>query len=356
MAAPRARRRWPWLLLPVVLLLAGIAALRLLLEPARLSEYLLREAEAATGLDFTLATPARIGVWPDLHLALDGLEARAPGAATPLLRVAQLDAVLPWSALRADRVQLRSLRLQAPELDWSALRAWSESRSALGPPAPLRLPRLDAALAVHEGRIVGPGWRLEDLELRLDGLRGGTPTQLQVRGGYAAADVRRALELELSGTPREQLGTLTLETLRLQAAAPLALELRGRAEWQPPQRLEFSLEGELPEWPEGWPPSPLAPDSPAPAHGLALGFRGTPDLQGTLRLRLARGEASLGGEIAIGDLAAWMRDPARPPLPPLRGELQAERLDAGSVRLQGVRLRFSEADTPAAPEADDAGR
>ena len=49
-AAPRKRRRWIWLVLLALLALGGWIAVRTMLQPERLSEFLLQQARAATGL------------------------------------------------------------------------------------------------------------------------------------------------------------------------------------------------------------------------------------------------------------------------------------------------------------------
>jgi hypothetical protein len=349
MGAPR-KRRWLWLLVPALLALGAWFGLRALLEPARLSAYLLRQAQAATGLQLALARPAQVGLWPDLHLELEGLEARAPGVATPLLRVAQVDAVLPWSVLRADHVQLRSLRLHAPRLELGALRQWLAQRDHAGPPAPLRVPTLAATLSVSDGQLLGEGWRAERIALELAGLRSGRPTSLALHGQFVGASGERPFVLRLSATPREQRGAIALEALRLQLDAPWQLDLRGRVELQPPQRLAWTLEGELSRWPETWPASPLASDDPATPHALRLSFEGGGNLQGDWTLRLARGESVLNGELRNGDLFAWLADPQRPPLPPLRGRLHAPHLRLGTTELHGVTLQFD----PPTPPAEDA--
>lgn len=351
MGAPR-KRRWAWLLVPVLLALGAWLGLRALLEPARLSAYLLRQAQAATGLELALERPAQVGLWPDLHLELEGLEARAPGVSTPLLRVAQVDAVLPWSVLGADHVQLRSLRLHAPQLELSALRQWLAQRDQAGPPAPLRVPSLDATLSVSDGSVQGEGWRADRIALELAGLRSGQPTRLALHGQLAGASDTQPFALRLAATPREQRGAIALEALRLQFDAPWPLELRGRAELQPPQRLAWAVEGELARWPAAWPDSPLAADDPATPYALRLGFEGGGDLQGDWTLRLARGEAVLAGELRNGDLFAWLADPQRSPLPPLQGRLHAPHLRLGTTELHGVTLQF---DPPASPKEDADG-
>ena len=124
----RRRRRWLWLgVLPALLLLA-VFGVRMLLEPARLSAFLLKQGAQATGLALTLAEPADVGLWPDLHLELHGLSA-ANGPARVLF-VDRVDAVLPWSSLWADALQIRELRLVAPRVDVPAAKAWLASRPA----------------------------------------------------------------------------------------------------------------------------------------------------------------------------------------------------------------------------------
>src|SRR5690606_12892271 len=78
--APPRSSKWPLLLLGLVLLaVLLLSLLRHLLEPQRLSDFLLRQAGDATGLAFELDSPADVSLWPDLHLVLNGLSVRAPG-------------------------------------------------------------------------------------------------------------------------------------------------------------------------------------------------------------------------------------------------------------------------------------
>jgi uncharacterized protein involved in outer membrane biogenesis len=149
------RRRRRWLIAFAVLLVLAAAALwlRSLLQPERLSAFLLQRASQATGLQITLDQPARVGFWPDLHLELDGLSARIPGESSPLLTAQRVETALPWSALRSETLQLQGLRLFQPELDIDAMQRWLASRQTDGPPAPFQLPELDAPLSVEEGTI-----------------------------------------------------------------------------------------------------------------------------------------------------------------------------------------------------------
>jgi hypothetical protein len=352
-AAPRKRRRWPWLLLVPLLALGAWAAVRALLEPERLSAYLLRQAHAASGLELSLAAPADVGFWPDLHLRLEGLSARAPGAASPVLRVARVEAVLPWSALRSPTLQLRRLRLVQPQLELPALQAWLAGRADAGPPAPLRLPELEAALAIEDGTIAAPDWRIEALALQLDALRAGRPSRLVTSGRMQrAGQPAQPFALRLETTPQQRGDTLRFDALDLHLEAPFALSLAGHVLLRHPQRLQLALHGTMPRWPAQWPPLPVAAGGPA-ALQLGVDYDGTPDLRGEFALRLAQGESVLTAAATRATLQHWLDAPAAAGLPPLRAELQVPRLDFGATRLHGVRLRVRD-DAPA-PEAADGG-
>lgn len=352
---PRKPRRWLWLGLLPVLALGGFFALRTLLQPERLSAFLLRQAADATGLELSLAAPAEIGLWPDLHLELSGLTAAVKGnAAAPLLRAEQLDAVLPWSALRTETLQVRSLRLHAPVLDVTVLEQWLSSREDQGPSRAPRLPQLDTALAVEQGRIVGADWTLAGLNLALPTLRDGRSATLSLDGTFER--VGHALlpfDLRISVTPRQVGDELRLDAMTVSAHdagidTPW-LQLVGSLALRHPQQLTFKFDGTLPQWPRTWPPLPLPASPDTDEVSLSFDYIGTPNLQGALDLRVARGDESLDGSLQLGDLFAWIGDPQATPLPPMLGTLQAPRLQFEGVELRGVRIRID----VAAPSPDD---
>lgn len=357
--APRKRRRWVWLGLLPVLALGGFFALRTLLQPERLSAFLLRQAADATGLEITVAKPADVGFWPDLHLELSGIAAAIPGEpAATLLRAERLDVVLPWSALRAETLQLRSLRLYGPVLDVAVLKQWLSSREEAAPPQALSLPQLDAALTVEQGRIVDKDWTIAALDLALPSLRDGEPTVLTLdgvleRAGHAALP----FDLRIAVTPRQAGGELRLEAMTVSAHdaeidAPW-LQLAGSLTLRHPQQLTFKLDGALPHWPATWPSLPLPASPDEGGVSLSFDYSGAPNLQGAFALRVARGDESLDGSLQVGDLFAWIDDPHATPLPPLRGTLQAPRLQFGGVELRGVSIRID--DNSPAETANNSG-
>lgn len=357
--APRTRRRWRWLLVVAALALGAWLALRILLQPERLSAFLLQQAESASGLEFTLARPADVGFWPDLHLVLDGLTVSAPQATTPILRSQRVEVVLPWSAVRGDSLRLRELRLTPMVLDLAALLAWLESRSELGPPAPLQLPRLDAGLRVARSRISHGEWSLADLDLELSGLRAGQPSTARVSAILTGPTRRIPFSATLNFVPRQDGDTIRLDPLSLTsrdlAHADPWLEANGRLAWQHPRTLHWNLEASVQPWPAAWPALPLPPPKAggnAPVL-VSTQYRGTPQLQGQLTLGLSRADERIDASLALGALPAWLVDPQAHPLPPLAGEARATGLQFDGVELRGVKLRLNEGASPDGAERDD---
>lgn len=362
MATRRSRRRWLWLLLPLALL-AGFFVLRSLLQPERVTAFLLRQAEQATGLVLSLEQPADIGVWPDLHLELIGLRASAPGMDAPLLRAARVEVALPWSALRSETLQLQRLTLVEPVLDVPALQAWLARDADAGPPAPLRLPQFDAALEVEGGSIVGDGWSVQDIALALPALRNGTPTTLTASGSVATSTDVHGFDIVLDTTPTLDQFDLALAPLKLQLGTTLLgdvrLTLDGELHFTVPDALRFGLATQFAAWPAAWPALPFAnAGAPATSSGssvvqddgtvqLQVDFTGNTVLQGDIDLHIARGEDSIDATFALGDVSAWLAAPDSHPLPPLRGTASAPRLTLDGIEATGVTLRIDE-DAPAA--------
>jgi hypothetical protein len=352
----RRRRRWIWLVALGVLLLGGWFAVRMLLQPERLSAFLLQQAGDATGLVITLDQPADVGFWPDLHLELQGLEVRAPGSDRTILRGERAEIVLPWSALRGGDLRLRELRLVPMTLDLDALSEWLDTRADAGPPAPWRLPRLDTGLLVSDGRITWGDRVISDFSLDLDGLHDGERSSASLGGVLGTPDRDLRFGLDLVFVPRQHGDEIRLDPLAIVARdAPDAdpwLDAEGSAAFDIPRHLRFDLQARLPQWHARWPTLPL-PESPtAPLVLFAVEYTGTPQLQGTLALRVLRGDESLEASLELGDVLAWIGEPDAPLLPPMTGSMKAQRLQLDGVEASGVELRISDDAVPEVPEAD----
>ncbi len=343
--------RWlKWLALPLVLLAAGALLVRVLLEPTRLSAFLLERASEITGLELRLQSPADIGFWPDLHLQLQGLSAHAPGAATPMLRVREADLSLPWRSLTGDAVTLQHLRLIEPVFDWAAFNAWQlQDETQTGPPAPPRLPTFDAPVEILGARIKAPDFRIENLNLMLPHLIENTPVTVLANGSFVRGDeVARKFALQFDTTPAWNIGKLRLAPLRLSVSSgdspTEAITLDGELEFDG-QRLNLTAHSQLPHWPPNLPALPLPQANDANVK-LDLNYSGSTALQGDASLTLQRGNEAITAALRLGDIATWLQDDAKPMLPPLQGSINAQRLHIDGIDIEGFKLRMDDSSTP----------
>lgn len=343
--AIRIRRRWIVLLLLLGVAVTGFFILRFLLQPERVSALLLQRLEDATGLEVSLQKPADIGLWPDLHVELIGLDVRAPGATHAFLRVELVELALPWSTLRdRDNIHLHRLRLVKPDLDTPAMNDFFAGRMAGGPPAPLQIPSLDAPLEIRDGRIRGDGWRLEQLLLKLPFLRAGMATQLEAGGVLALEAAQHRFALQLTTTPTSDGGALRLEPLILDLVidglSSWRPHIEGTVLWYPAGIVELDLQTRITDWDPAWPALPFpAADDPAPLQ-ITLHYTGATSLQGTANFTATRGDDGLRGRVKLNDTLEWLAGKHASPLPPLEGEIEIPRLDYEGIKATGVRVRI----------------
>ncbi len=346
----RSRRRWIVVLAIVALACIAFLVLRALLQPARLSAFLLHQAEQVTGLTLTLDEPADIGLWPDLHIELTGLSATAPGATRPLLRAGRVEAALPWSTLRGQDVSVRGLRLISAQLDLPATLAFFSQGQEAGPPAPLRLPSLDAPLEIRDGRIHGDDWALDALDLTLPSLRDGIATRMTLRGNLVQNEASQPFALQLSTTPHTDGATLRLAELTLDmvldALPAWRPHIEGEAIWNPAGMLAFDLRSLIAPWPENWPALPFPP-SDDDAVNLSLRYDGDTALTGAATFSLLRGDDGARGTFTLDDTLTWLRGERTSPLPPLRGSMDIKRLQYGSIEAHGIRIKTQPDDADA---------
>lgn len=346
------RRRWPFLLGGViVLLIALLSLLRYFMQPERLSATLLSEAEKATGLSLRLAAPADIALWPDLNIVLRGLEARSESSPHPILTAERVELALPWSTLWGRELQVHALRLQRPRLDRDALDSWLAARPApLGPEVPPQLPKLNAELVVTHGRIVGRGrdaWELADIDVRLSRLLPGENFRLTLGFEYRDGEQRLPLRLEATGLLHAAGMPVELAPLALRwlgAEGEDLLRLNGQLELAWPHRLQVLLEGRSQHWPSTWPP---LPGDARTDYAVMLEFIGTPQLRGPLKVEFNRGDlhSQLHGD--TGELLAWLAEPGTHTLPPAHGQAQIPLIEHEGLRIEGLRIELRDAGEPA---------
>lgn len=297
---------------------------------------------------------------PVLHVAplLAWLEARPPGTGTfPTLR----DGV----QVRDGRViggewEIRSLDLRVPHLSADAA-ASASARGSLVLQAPA-LVRFDLQIAATRPSV-GAGVALRGpVRVEFDGsgvtafvTASGAPQRRddgtwrvpRLRAGASGAftgdgePLRFALGVQ---TPvRVGGGTWTL--------APMGFALRGDGRKVPSvsgqghaaldQDLAIALEGDMPEWPVGWPPLPAPLDTPQPTR-VALRYLGPADLStAPLGLRMARGGAVADASGRMPDLLAWLDGASDDtPLPPLGAAARVSRVEVAGAVIEGLDIRL----------------
>ena len=223
---------------PARLLLATAAALLLLaialyllLQPQRVTGFVLNALGNALGLEITATGSSEYQLRGTPVLVVRDVVVREPGATTPLLRARRAYVSVPWSTVRSRGAQLDITRIEldAPVLDLPALQHWLAAR----PPGESRMPTLSDGLQVVDGRIDGEGWSVDGLALslprfhpdqRVRGHAGGRVTlgELAVRFDLAVAMTRPANDagIAIVGPLTASSGSWRLPA-RLHLSAPL---------------------------------------------------------------------------------------------------------------------------------------
>ena len=355
-AAPRGRRWALYVGGVIVVLVLLLALLRHYLQPERLSAALLAEAEAATGLSLKLAEPADVSLWPDLHIVLRGLEARAESGAAPLLTAERVELALPWSTLWGGAIELSELRLQRPQLDRDALANWLSARpDTVGPAAPPKLPRLAAELAISQGRVFSratDSWELGEIELQLSRLLPGEDFRLSLALEYSEGELRIPLQadaaglLHAPGMPLE-LTPMAVRWLDSEREGVELLRLNGQLELAWPHCLQLLLEGRGRQWPEAWPALPQAANAPDDEYALALEFVGTPEGRGPLRARFSRNSLQAELQADAAELLDWIAQPGPRGLPPAQFRAAMPLIEQQGLRIEGLQVELREAEIEA---------
>ena len=150
---------------------------------------------------------------------LRDVEARAPGAARPLLRAARIDVSVPWSTVRSRGADLaiKRIELDAPVLDVPMLQALARiaprKRTEDADACPM-------ACACAMDASLGVGWSIDAVALDVPRVMPEKRVEAHVSGRYVATDMRVPFALALTMTkPANDAGlgahgTVTLEQPR----------------------------------------------------------------------------------------------------------------------------------------------
>jgi uncharacterized protein involved in outer membrane biogenesis len=355
----------------LALVIGGLLLIPALIDWSRFKAPLAGALEAACGRPVALAGDVRFSLLPVPTLSVTGLSIANPAGAagTRLLDLERLEARVALLPLFSGRIEIRSLALDHPTLVLETLadgrRGWlpaPEDRPAppgpsSGPPAPLRLDRVDIAdgtvlwrddaagtttrLTAVRGRL-GVASRTGPFTLHGEGVIGGLALRAEATidglGDGAATPVNLALALAD--------GSASLHFAGLATTGPAPrLQGEARAEAAHPALLATLLTTALGDALGGG--SPVAATTLPPALGQPLTVRAALDA-GTAGVTLTGLDLQLGGTDATGSARFT---PGTPPALELR--LAAPRLDlapwlvgdstdpaAALTDLAGLRLPF----------------
>ncbi|MGH8030785.1 MAG: hypothetical protein ACREO8_00075 [Luteimonas sp.] len=218
----------------LVLLVLVSIALRVALQPARVSGVVLSSIGDAFGLQITASGHSDYTLRGTPTLVLRDVDVREPGSATAMLSAQRLLVSVPWSTVRSRGAQLdiTHLELDAPLLDSVALQRWLASR----PSAESRLPRLSDGLRISDGRIDGDGWRIDGLKLSLPRLAADRTVDAAIAGRLRTAALALNFDLDATATrPGNAAGVAVIGTLV--ADGGKAVDAGG---WRVPARLRVA--------------------------------------------------------------------------------------------------------------------
>ncbi len=324
---PPRRRRWPWILLAVVvaLPLAAFVAARLLLDPEALRPRLVAAVESATGRRFTVGDIGlALSLRPTVALSDIALSNIEGGSRPQMLTARRVEVQAKLLPLLSNRVEIARVVVEQPDLlletgrggrgNWQFQPATAPAAPSAAPSAPAEPGRrmevaLDA-LRVERGRVTWRGATTETVEipeLTAAAPLGGPTT---AKGTLALRGQQIGFEGATGPLAGFGAGPVPLD-LRLAVAGGEA-RLRGRldgAAWQ------AEAEARIPELARL---APLLPDVPLPPlHEVSLAGRAA----GT-------GAALSGAENLVLRIGRSDLSMLRPGLVLTRFEATAPRLDA----------------------------
>lgn len=348
---------------------------------------------AAAGADAPLLQSERV------LLSLPWQTIRSRGADLSITRIeldaphVQLPALLDWLDSRppgdgkappiTDGVRIvrgrldgGSWRVEDLRLDLPALHAGRAIDAQLAGTAHFQTLQLPFDLHVHADRAVDARVLQARGTLALLHASGRLDTTLQADGtridadmpGFALAPLRIAAQARWQGPDAAPVpfvlglhGALRVgggaDMLRF---APMGIAVRG--EGVVPDVLaagrvrygdgavDAALDGRLADWPQAWPPLPAPLDVADVPMPFSLRYDGPADASAPLALHITHPQARFEGEARIAAMLAWLDDIATgSPVPPLRGQLTAERVEIAGAVLEGIEVEFDDGSAEAAP-------
>lgn len=311
------------------LLLAAIITARMLLKPARFTAMLQQYASGA-GLVLAVDAGAEPELWPRPAVHMQGLRLSVAGNATPVLSASEGRLVVPWRSLLGGAPAISQLRLRSPRVDLGQLRALFDRQPTEPSTGAPTIPDIDAGIHIRDGQLLqGNAVLLQDVDLTTGAFGAGRPFDLQWQARSASG---RPISVRLSAIPTQKNGQLALGTLQLHIASgdQASVQLSGHLDWRGGARLDGELHGPLVVADNHYATTLtfVAPLAGAPLH-VQLGLDGD--------------ATHVALNMAPTQLVQWWQGmvsdtPTALALPPLQGRVQTDKLDVGSMHVEGLRI------------------
>jgi len=161
-------------------------------RPQRATRLIVQQAGKALGLEITAsAGEYRLAGTP--FLVVHDVVARESGAHTPIVVARRASLSLPWSTIRArgNDLTVQRIELDRPVLDLAALQHWLQQR----PPGKTRIPTLTDGLRINKGTLLGDGWRLATIDLRLPALAPAHRVSMHVDARYVSSGLQVPIDV-----------------------------------------------------------------------------------------------------------------------------------------------------------------
>jgi len=152
------RRVLTTLMILLVVLLAGLSALVLLVNPNDFREHLTRQVEARSGYQLRLDGPLRWHVWPQLSILSGRMTLTAPGAEQPLVRADNMRLDVALLPLLSHQLQVQQVMLKGSVVQLTPQTEAVHRQNAPVAPRPNTLPQ------AAEDR----GWALDVRKLKVE--------------------------------------------------------------------------------------------------------------------------------------------------------------------------------------------
>ncbi|WP_054180262.1 outer membrane assembly protein AsmA [Trabulsiella odontotermitis] len=151
------RRLLTTLMILLVVIIAGLSALVLLVNPNDFRAYMVRQVETRSGYQLQLDGPLRWHVWPQLSILSGRMSLTAPGASEPLVRADNMRLDVSLLPLLSHQLQVRQVMLKG-----AVIQLTPQTEAVRGQDAPV-VPKENTLPEVAEDR----GWSFDIAKLKV---------------------------------------------------------------------------------------------------------------------------------------------------------------------------------------------